>query len=110
MSNKRVYLRKSAGAYFYNAAASYLVVHNNNSGRRNSHDVWVLTNKDPIVIGRELDLQTARDVIAEVDAELAKAEFMGDHAEAVKLTNNLFESKPRKARRWNPSSHPQSTH
>lgn len=58
-------------AYHYHGIAQYIITHDRASGCRRRYTVLLRTLDDPVVIGRELDLRTVRNIVREYEAVLA---------------------------------------
>jgi hypothetical protein len=74
---KKLKLQKLSRARTYDGRFKYLIIHNPNAGRRNVYDILALNADDPVVVGRELSLDTVKWVIAEYE-KLAPDAWLGD--------------------------------
>ena len=63
---------KDAVARRYDGTFEYLIAYDYNAGSPDRYRVLVLNADDPVTIGRELDLGTVRDLIADYEKEAAK--------------------------------------
>lgn len=70
-------LKKESGAFTYNRTFTYLIVYDHSSGRKGRYTVYVTTSDDPVTIGRELPLDSARTCIERFE-EFAPKGWIGN--------------------------------
>ncbi len=83
---------RPAQARTFNGALRYHVVYDYAAGSRNRYTVMIPTSGDPVVIGRELDLRSARDLIRDYEYAASKILWFGDRRtiqSLVKKVSNL---------------------
>lgn len=89
---KTIRLKSSPKDKYYFGQMSYLVAYDHAAGSPDRYTVFLLNVDDPITIGRELDLKTCRDVIAQYEGALEAAnwEYYGDHETAEKVHQTVL--------------------
>lgn len=72
----------------YRGAMAYLVAYDHEAGSPERYTVYVLSSGDPVTVGRELDLLTARGVIADLERHVRLAcpdGFFGDRSDVLRV-------------------------
>lgn len=82
----RLKLQKLTRARTYEGRFHYLILHNPRAGRRNVYDILALNSGDPVVVGRELSLDTVKWVITEYE-KLAPDVWFGDRQPILSMLN-----------------------
>ncbi len=81
--NKPIRLKKHADSYLYQGRVRYLITRDMSDERKNAHFVWIITEADPVTIGRGVDLPYARELIAEYEAYFEYKNSLGSRREAI---------------------------
>ncbi len=85
--DKTIRLSHGIRSYTYSGNARYIVYENLAAGRKEVFDILLLTADDPVVVGRELDLGTVRQVISELEAmpDKLKIIYTGSRTQALRI-------------------------
>jgi hypothetical protein len=76
---------KNCIARTYYGHARYHVIYDYSSGSLGRYKVLLETADDPLVIGRELDLKTVKDLIQKYESAFLPEWFFGDRKTALKV-------------------------
>ncbi len=81
----------------YRGTFHYLIAYDYSSGNNNRYTVLVLNSDDPVVIGRELPLDTVRDLIADYEEEAKKLEcWIGERKDVLAVKNKVIAERKKK--------------
>lgn len=81
---------KNLTAKTYSGHARYFVLYDLAAGLPERYKVLLDNSDDPIIIGRELDLKSVREVISKFEDEFSKDIFFGDHKSAMKVCKKIW--------------------
>jgi len=84
---------KNAKSFYYETQTTvfrYHLTYDYHSGRKNRYTVVIPTEFDPIVIGRELDLKSARELITTLEKRFSGTVWLGDRRSALKLLKKHY--------------------
>ena len=85
---------KKADAFVYRGTMNYLIAYDYSAGRADRYTVLVLNNYDPVTIGRELDLTTIRNLIAEFESCAKRLpNWIGDCGDVLTCVKQVFEAR-----------------
>lgn len=74
----------------YSGLLEYLIVYDYNAGKSKKYSVFVLNPDDPVTIGRELPLSSARLLIKNYEELISKFPiFLGGRKDILKILNNF---------------------
>lgn len=86
-------LRKTK-SFMYEGVFSYYILYDYMSGKDDRYTVMIRNPvDDPTIIGREIDLKSTKELIAEYEAEAKQLPYMGDKKDVLKIVKKITEQR-----------------
>lgn len=84
-------LKKTTGFLYNGDVFSYLAVYDHDAGRDNRYTLMIETSEDPVIIGREIDLKLARELITDYENEaICLSCYLGKHKDVLRVMKRVM--------------------